>query len=279
MFAAKSPLPAVGLKPVPCPQLHPRPNAAPNALPARPSIDHLMLSFIVPAYNEELELPATLEAIRAAAGAAEREYEIIVVDDASTDATPHIALAFGAKVVTVSLRHIAAVRNAGARAAHGEILFFVDADTRIAPEHVSGALRALAKGAAGGGARVEIEGEIPAWARVLVRVFSTLYFANNLGAGAFLFTTRDNFETVGRFDEQYYAGEEIYFSQVLKKIGRFQLLNQQPVLTSGRKLRMHSFRHLILRMFGIMLGGTRAVRSRAKLDLWYDGKREKKIAD
>ena len=46
-----------------------------------------MLSFIVPAYNEELELPATLSAIHAAAAAHREPYEIIVVDDASTDAT------------------------------------------------------------------------------------------------------------------------------------------------------------------------------------------------
>jgi glycosyltransferase involved in cell wall biosynthesis len=169
------------------------------------------------------------------------------------------------------------VRNAGARAAQGEILFFVDADTRIAPAHVVGALAALAKGVSGGGARIEIEGAIPTWARILARVLGTLYFANNLGAGAFLFTTRENFDRVGGFDEQFYAGEEVYFSKALKKIGRFKLLDQ-PVLTSGRKLRMHSLRHLIFRMFAIVLGGTKAVRSRAKLDLWYDGKREKKIA-
>ena len=39
-----------------------------------------MLSFIVPAYNEELELPSTLSAIRAAAAANSEPYEIIVVE-------------------------------------------------------------------------------------------------------------------------------------------------------------------------------------------------------
>ena len=98
-----------------------------------------MLSFIVPAYNEELELPSTLSAIHAAAAANSEPYEIIVVNDGSTDATAAVAATAGARVVTIHRRQIAAARNAGAREARGDILFFVDADTRIAPQHVSGA--------------------------------------------------------------------------------------------------------------------------------------------
>src|SRR5215212_9757160 len=90
-----------------------------------------MISFIVPAYNEEHELSGTLSAIRQAASDATQPYEVIVVDDASTDATPEIASAAGAKVVPINRRHIAAARNAGARAAQGDYLFFIDADTRI----------------------------------------------------------------------------------------------------------------------------------------------------
>ena len=88
-----------------------------------------MLSFVVPAYNEELELPATIAEIRDAAQ--DRQYEIIVVDDASTDATSTVAQNAGAKIVSINRRQIAAARNAGARRARGEILFFVDADTKL----------------------------------------------------------------------------------------------------------------------------------------------------
>src|SRR2546425_11118904 len=95
-----------------------------------------MLSFIVPAYNEELELPWTIAAIHQAAVAAHREYEIIVVDDASTDSTFEIARNAGAQIVSIDRRQIAAARNAGGRAARGETLFFVDADTRINTKHV-----------------------------------------------------------------------------------------------------------------------------------------------
>ena len=110
-----------------------------------------------------------------------------------------------------------------------------------------------------------------------MRVFSTLYFGLNLGAGAFLFTTRRNFEAIGRFDEQYFAGEEVYFTFALKKVGRFKVL-REPILTSGRKLRMYPAKQFLPNFFGVIIAGPRGVRSRAKLRLWYDGKREKRAA-
>src|SRR5436853_3242986 len=130
-----------------------------------------MLSFIVPAYNEELELPSTLAAIRHAAEIARADYELIVVDDASTDATPEIASRAGAKVVAINRRQIAAARNAGAAAARGEILFFVDADTRISPTHIINATAVLAAGYSGGSARIHADGAIPLWGRVFIRAF------------------------------------------------------------------------------------------------------------
>jgi len=236
-----------------------------------------MLSFIVPAYNEELELPSTLSAIRVAAATNSEPSEIIVVNDGSTDATAAVAATGGARVLTIQRRQIAAARNAGAREAQGDILFFVDADTRIAPQHVSGALAALRNGCVGGGARVEIKEEIPPWSRIFVYVFGRLYFTANLGAGAFLFTSRGLFDRAGGFDEQCFAAEEYYFTRALKKLGRFRLL-AEPVVTSGRKLRMYSAQQVLGGLAGIILRGKRGVRSRDKLDLGYDGKREKRLA-
>ena len=237
-----------------------------------------MISFIVPAHNEEFELPSTLAAIHAAASGAAEPYEVIVVDDASTDATPDIAAQAGAKVVPINLRQIAAARNAGARAAQGEYPFFVDADTRINRLHVTQAIAALEAGYVGGSARVALDGLMPLWGRILLRAFCTLYFGLNLGAGAFLFTTRRNFETIGGFDEQYFVGEEVYFSLELRKLGRFKVL-REPIVTSGRKLRMYPAKQVLHDFFGVILGGPRGARSRAKLRLWYDGKREKHAAE
>jgi len=237
-----------------------------------------MTSFIIPAHNEELELAATVDAIRAAASHATQRYEIIVIDDASTDGTAEIASRAGAKVIRINRRQIAASRNAGGRAAQGEYLFFVDADTRINRVHVTQGLAVLEAGYAGGSARVALDGFIPIWGRVLLRAFGALYFGLNLGAGAFLFTTRRNFEAICGFDEQYFAGEEVYFSLALRKLGRFKVL-REPIVTSGRKLRMYPAKQFLRNFFGVIVGGPRAVRSRAKLRLWYDGKREKLLVN
>src|SRR5213596_3605773 len=232
-----------------------------------------MISFIVPAYNEETELPCTLAAICAAASGAAQPFEIIVVDDASTDATPEIAEQAGARVVSINRRQIAAARNAGARAARGDYLFFVDADTRINRTHITEAIAALNAGYAGGSARVAVGGFVPLWGRIFLRAFCALYFGFNLGAGAFLFTTRRNFEAIGGFDEQYFVGEEVYFSLALKKLGRFKVL-RETILTSGRKLRMYPAKQILLNLFAVIVRGPGVIRSRAKLEMWYDGKRE-----
>src|SRR5437667_2954033 len=147
-----------------------------------------MISFIVPAHNEEFELSSTLAAIQAASSNAAQPYEIIVVDDASTDATPEIAAQVGAKVVPINRRQIAAARNAGARAAQGEYLFFVDADTRLNKTHVTEAMALHEAGYTGGNARGVMDGFIPMWSRSLLHAFCTVYLGLNLGARALLFT-------------------------------------------------------------------------------------------
>ena len=91
-----------------------------------------MISIIIPAYNEEKYLPATLEAIGAAAGGVAAS-EIIVVDNESTDGTGEIALRFGAKMVGETEHNIGRVRNTGAAGARGGILVFIDADTLVEP--------------------------------------------------------------------------------------------------------------------------------------------------
>jgi GT2 family glycosyltransferase len=231
------------------------------------------LSFVVPAHNEEHELPETLRAIRRAADAAKETYELIVVDDFSTDATAEIAQQSGARVVSVNRRQIAAVRNAGARLARGEILFFVDADTHIKPGHVTGGLQALSDGYSGGSARLAVDSHLPFWARLFIRTFCAVYFSAGLGVGAFIFTRRESFDALGGFDEQYFAGEEVYFTLALKKVGRFKIL-REPIVTSARKIRMHSPRFVLTQSFFIVIGGKTSLRKREKLALWYDGKRE-----
>lgn len=85
------------------------------------------VSVVIPAYNAQRLLPETLRALAGQAGCT--PLEIIVVDNASTDATARVASEFGASVLHEAKRGPAAARNCGLRAARGEIVAHCDADT------------------------------------------------------------------------------------------------------------------------------------------------------
>jgi glycosyltransferase involved in cell wall biosynthesis len=232
-----------------------------------------MISFIVPAYNEERLLGATLDALRAAALAIGEPYELIVADDGSTDRTAAIAAQHGAILVSVAHRQIAATRNSGARKANGDWLIFVDADTLVSEAVVRSAVEALRSGAVGGGAAVEFDGTVPLYARLLLPVLVRSFRWAGLAAGCFLFCTRNAFAAVGGFDEAFYGAEELVMSRALKRHGRFVVL-RQAVITSGRKLRTHSVREMLAILARLALRGPGAVKQRQGMDLWYAERRE-----
>ena len=228
-----------------------------------------MLSFVIPAHDEARRLPATLDALHEAAGACGHAYEIVVVDDASTDGTGEVAVEHGARVLRVEHRHIAATRNAGARAARGALLVFVDADTRVPAATLAAALAALADGAAGGGAQVRFEGAIPLHQRLVIGAGLVLVRIGRVAPGCFIYCTRAAFDATGGFDERWYAGEDVAMSRALAKAGRFVLL-REPVWTSARELATFSAGEHLGLMLRVAIGGRRVLRSRRHLALWYE---------
>jgi glycosyltransferase involved in cell wall biosynthesis len=232
-----------------------------------------MISFIVPAYNEESLIGRTLESLHRAARAAGEPYEIVVADDASTDRTAAIAVSHGARVAVVNLRQIAGTRNAGAREATGQKLIFVDADTQVTSEVVCAAIEAMNQGAAGGGCAVNLDGQLPRYAKLASPIMVRLFRAMGIACGCFLYCTRRAFDAAGGFDETLYASEEVTMSRALKRQGRFVVL-RESVTSSGRKLRMYSGGE-VLRLFGgILLAGPKALKKREGLEVWYGGRRE-----
>ncbi len=229
-----------------------------------------MITFIVPAHNEEGLISRTLGALHAAAGAINEPYEIVVVDDASTDGTSTVAAGCGARVLAVHHRKIAAARNAGAAQAQGDLFVFVDADTYVTGDVVLAAVQAMRIGAVGGGARARFDGRVPLYGRILAWLWQGLQRFGYLASGCFIFCTRPAFDAVGGFDETLYAAEDLELSRSLGRLGRFVIL-REVVVTSGRNVRSHSAFETLRILVGFALCGAKFFRTRQ--GPWYGRRR------
>lgn len=230
-----------------------------------------MISFIVPAHDEAALIGDSLDALHAAAALLALPYEVIVVDDASTDDTANLAQRHGAQVVRVDHRQIAAVRNAGAGVARGERLVFVDADTCIDHPVLAAAMATLDSGAVGGGCAVrfaDASRSERAFTALVMRVFRW----TRIAPGCFIFCTREAFDAAGGFDERWFAGEDVAISRALAGVGRFVIL-RQSVVTSGRKLRTYGWISHLRLTSQFIRKGRRLLHSREHLGIWYDKQR------
>lgn len=233
----------------------------------------MKLSFVIPAHNEEKNLPRTLRSVKEAAIRLGLEHEIIVADDASDDATARVARELGAVVVQHQRRQIAATRNLGAKAATGEFFFFVDADTVINAANVQQGLAAMKDGAVGGGGSIRFDGPIPWTSRVALAIFNFAFKRLRFTGGCFFFCTRAAFAKAGGWDETVYASEEIELAKALKVHGRFEII-REPILTSGRKLRTFTAWEIYPLLLRGLFSRRKLVSNRDRLDLWYAPRRE-----
>jgi hypothetical protein len=176
-------------------------------------------------------------------------------------------------VVPVRHRQIAATRNSGARAARGERLFFVDADTTINPLAVAAALRWMDKGAVGGGASAWLEGPVPLYGHLIALLCVLIAKLAGFTGGAFMFCTREAFHATGGFNERFYWAEEGGFALALKREGRFVVL-WKSVLTSGRRLRTVSGLRLLAFFGRALLSPFKMVTRRSSAEkIWYGSNR------
>jgi peptidoglycan/xylan/chitin deacetylase (PgdA/CDA1 family)/GT2 family glycosyltransferase len=206
------------------------------------------VSVVIPAYNEETYLPSCLDSIKRQDYPA--EYEVIVVDNASTDDTAKIARDWGANVVYESRRSPACARQKGAELAKGKIIAFIDADTR-APTHWLSTIvwRFLCKPET-----VVISGpyaysdtsrvaRIMSYASSFANIITDHLFRRVLRKGGALWgcnfaVRRSAFWQVGGFDTSIrFYGEEYELSLRLRKAGRAAILPRLFVLTSARRLK------------------------------------------
>ena len=241
----------------------------------------MKISIIVPAFNEERLLPATLGSIRAATAAFDARgwgWELIVCDNNSTDRTAEVARADGATVVFEPLNQIARARNAGAAHAAGEWLVFVDADSQPSPDLFEDVAAEIERGRClAGGSTVSLDTD-----RLAVRFFAALWNALSRicrwGAGSFVFCEAAAFREIGGFSQAFYAGEEIDLFRRLKRLARSKgrgiaILHRHPLATSDRKMRLYSWREQLGFVLKTSFSGGRALRDKTACFPWYDGRR------
>lgn len=197
------------------------------------------LSIIIPAYNEEDYLPATLSAVR---NAMTDDAELIVVNNESTDRTREIAERFGAKIVDESVHNIGKVRNTGAAAARGEVVVFVDADTIVRAGVFEEIIREMSDpGCLGGSVAVEYERPFRRpWMNFFMWLWTVLGRLTKMRQGAIQFCRRDVFDELGGYDATIYVGEDIEFHWRLDRLardrrGRTAFVLEPPVITSSRR--------------------------------------------
>ncbi|WP_246009024.1 TIGR04283 family arsenosugar biosynthesis glycosyltransferase [Hymenobacter metallilatus] len=187
------------------------------------------ISIILPTYNEAEGLPALLRYLRTEADAA---VEILVADAASPDGTAAVARAGGARVVACPQRGRAAQLNCGARAATGQVLYFLHADT-YPPRGFPALIRAaLAAGAGSGCFRLRFNH--PHWFLRLSAWFTRFDVDAIRFGDQSLFVRRAVFERAGGFRPELQLMEDQEIVPRLRWHGPFRVLPQY-VTTSARK--------------------------------------------
>lgn len=236
--------------------------------------EEVVYSVIIPAFNEEKLLPATLDALSSIIKELELPAELIVVDNNSTDDTPEIAAKYGATVVFEKINQISRARNAGARVAKGGHLFFIDADTIVSRNLILKALNNLQENNyCGGGVQVHLQSEVHGIVQWTLDLWNMISRRLHLAAGCFIYCRRDAFNSINGFSEEVYASEEIWFSRALKKWGKskgmlFGIIPDESVHTSARKMEWYTLHRLIFFTLPILIFPP-VVRYKFFCKLWY----------
>jgi glycosyltransferase involved in cell wall biosynthesis len=232
-------------------------------------------SVLVPAHNEEACIGACLASIEAAAQPYPRDVETIVAVNRCTDRTEAIALDRGAAIVREDARNLARIRNGAARAACGEILVTIDADSTMSANMLSEIDRALARGDSIGGGVPLIPERVSLGIGLTFVILAPYALLRYRVSGGLFWCHRKDFEAIGGFDETMVSGEDLDFALRLKAYGRacgkpFRTLWRASIRTSCRKFDRFGEWYLLLRpglIATILRGKDQATADRFYYDL------------
>lgn len=209
----------------------------------------MILSIIIPTYNEEEYLPILLKSIKKQSF---ENYEIIVADANSTDRTREIAKEYGCVVVDGGLPAVG--RNNGAKVAKGEYLLFLDSDLELTDDYLRDALYEFRMERLG----IAITQMLPMSHNVDDKIFHDFanYFMIGVekikphGAGCYgIIVRKELHDECGGFDESLTFGEDTDYIERLAKKEPFRVLRNAKIGVSTRRLEEEGIETLI-RQYG-----------------------------
>lgn len=192
----------------------------------------MKISIVIPTLNEQNMIGPIIVELRRRESNDRYIHEIIVADGGSSDATRREAELAGAVVITCNHKGRAVQMNEGARAASGDILYFLHADTL--PPHLfdNEIIRAISNGTGAGCFQLKFSNDHP-----VLRFYGwcTRFKITFVRFGdQSLFVTAENFRKVGGFNERLLLMEDQKIVNDLKSVTSFALLDE-AVETSARK--------------------------------------------
>lgn len=209
----------------------------------------MILSIIIPTYNEEEYLPILLDSIKSQSF---DDYEIIVADANSTDKTREVAESYGCTVVDGGLPAVG--RNNGAKIAKGEYLLFLDSDLELTEDYLRNALYEFRMERLG----IAITQMTPMSNKIEDKIFHDFanYFMISVekikphGAGCYgIIARKELHDRCNGFDEDLTFGEDTDYIERLAKIEPFKVLRNAKIGVSTRRLEEEGIETLI-RQYG-----------------------------
>lgn len=171
----------------------------------------IKLSIIIPAYNEARALPTTLAALSRSIELCNKECQVVVVDNGSEDDTGHVATHAGVSLVYEPRPGIGIARNAGARAADGDFLLFIDADVITSRFALRVMVEAIEQEdlKLGGLRAIYSPRKLSSW--FICAYWDWRRSKGGAPQGVAQFVARNIFEAVGGYDEMLRMSEDIEF--------------------------------------------------------------------
>ena len=209
----------------------------------------MKLSLIIPAYNEEKYIGACLEhAIKNSKG---KFSEIIVIDNASTDKTAEVARKFnGVKVIRENEKGLTKARQRGFKESTGDILAYIDADTRMPKNWINLLEKTFNKNhdcVCLSGPYIyydvsKLQQFLVKWLYWYLLAVPSSYFTGYMVIGGNFAIRRETLNKMNGFDTSIkFYGEDTDIARRAKEFGKIKFNPRFHMFSSGRRLNSQGF--------------------------------------